>query len=279
MKKQAFTAAFIAVLIVTAIAGSQSADSVRAQTDAAAEPPVITVLSPENYTCITNNITLSFRVDVGKDLVYGVLGVRLSMVYYKGDWQRNETVVYERDVSQVSELYSSASFSLNLTGVPDGNHNITFYAREIVWTVFSNSPVYYESFSSANFTVDSVPPSVSVLSPQSSWYTTDDVLLSFTVSEGPSRVAYSLDDNDNVTVSGNSTLFSLSAGAHNITVYAWDIAGNVGTSEAVYFTVAEPFLLALIVVALVSVVAVGVLAGILLYFKRRKQKMNPPQTN
>jgi hypothetical protein len=44
--------------------------------------------------------------------------------------------------------------------------------------------------------------------------------LNFTVSEAASRITYSLDEGDNVTITGNTTLSRLSEGAHSITVYA-----------------------------------------------------------
>ena len=270
MKKQALTAAFISVLLSAVLAGLQSTDSASAQPHVATEPPVITVLSPENNTCVTNNITLSFRAKVGKDLVYGVLGDSLSLVQYKGDWQQNETIVYERDEPQFLELRRSATFSLNLTEVPEGNHNITFYAREIVWTVFHTSPVYYESVSSVNFTVDAVPPSVLVLSPRNSWYTTGDVSLNFTVSEAVSQVAYSLDGNANVRIAGDTLLSGLAVGEHNVTVYAWDEAGNVGASETVYFTVTESSPTVLVIAASGVFLAVAGV-GLIIYFKKRKR--------
>jgi LPXTG-motif cell wall-anchored protein len=60
-------------------------------------------------------------------------------------------------------------------------------------------------------------------------------------------------------------------GTHNVTVYAWDTAGNMGASPTVPFTVAkpEPFPTALVATASgLSVAVVGL--GLLVYFKKRK---------
>jgi hypothetical protein len=60
-------------------------------------------------------------------------------------------------------------------------------------------------------------------------------------------------------------------GVHNVTVYAWDTAGNVGASETITFTV-TPFPTAPVVAASVASIAV-VTAGLLVYFKKRKHQV------
>jgi hypothetical protein len=81
-------------------------------------------------------------------------------------------------------------------------------------------------------------------------------------------MGYSLDSQPKVQITGNTTLTGLSNGAHNLTVYAQDVAGNTGVSETVYFRVEIPFPTAPVAVAsAVTVAVVGV--GLLVYFKRR----------
>jgi N-acetylneuraminic acid mutarotase len=82
------------------------------------------------------------------------------------------------------------------------------------------------------------PPRISVLSPESKVYNESSVALTFRVNEPVSWMSYSLDGQDNVTVSGNATLSGLSIGLHNVTVYANDTAGNMGVSETIKFTIA-----------------------------------------
>jgi hypothetical protein len=87
-----------------------------------------------------------------------------------------------------------------------------------------------------------------------------------------------LDGKDNVTINGNVTLTGLSVGAHSLTVYAWNNAGNIGASQTVNFAVANvtsivsqssgPFPKALVIVLVVS--AAVVIGGCLVYFKNRK---------
>jgi parallel beta-helix repeat protein len=84
-----------------------------------------------------------------------------------------------------------------------------------------------------------LPPTITILSPQSKTYYTTSVPLTFTVNEPTSWCGYSLDGQANVTLPGcvNITLTGLSYTTHNIIVYANDTLGNMGFSEKRYFTV------------------------------------------
>jgi len=53
--------------------------------------------------------------------------------------------------------------------------------------------------------------------------------LNYTVNEPVSKIFFVLDGQWNVTIAGNTTLAGLSNGVHNVTVYAWDDVGNVGS--------------------------------------------------
>jgi len=86
-------------------------------------------------------------------------------------------------------------------------------------------------------TSDTTPPTISILFPENKTYPARDVQLTFTVNESISWTGYSLDGQMNVTMSGNTTIFGLSDGSHIITVHANDTAGNMGSSDTVYFTI------------------------------------------
>jgi len=88
--------------------------------------------------------------------------------------------------------------------------------------------------------VDTLPPSIEILSPENKTYTTSFISLNFTVDEATSWIGYSLDSQMNVTMRGNTTIGSLSDETHAITVYANDTAGNMGSSNTVYFTIQTP---------------------------------------
>jgi len=99
-----------------------------------------------------------------------------------------------------------------------------------------------EKVGEISFTVmDVSPPSITILHPKNITYTTNSVSLIFTINESWSWIGYSLDNQVNVTISGNTTLVALSQGLHNIVVYANDTSSNMGASDMVHFLIALPY--------------------------------------
>jgi hypothetical protein len=140
------------------------------------------------------------------------------------------------------------------------NPSYTFSALNQQYT-----PIGYES--------GPMPPAISIVSPESKTYNVMSVSLMFGVNKPTSWIGFSLDGQDNVTSTENITLAGLSNGLHNLTVYANDTAGNTGASETIYFTIAqktEPFPITWIVAA-IAIIAIGVLAAILVYFRKLKK--------
>jgi hypothetical protein len=137
-------------------------------------------------------------------------------------------------------------------------YNQTFYA-----TVEEYTPFGYGT----------VPPKIAVVSPEVGNYTSGTVSLAFTVNKPATWMGYSLDEQDNVTVTGNVTLTGLAVGLHNVTMYAKDEVGNIGASEMLIFNITEepPEPFPVVSVAAASVVSAGVIAvGLVLYFRKRK---------
>ena len=181
-------------------------------------------------------------------------------------------------------------FEGTLSGLSEGNHSLEVYVRSDSFYDPSNSSTqppypppldyYLDTYSGkVDFTVDTTPPTISLLSGNNVTYSSAEVSLDFAVSEPTSKVAYCLDEGDNVTINGNFTLTNLSNGLHKLTVFAWDLAGNIGASETLTFTVdkqpesssqPEPF--PWLPVAAVSVAVTVVVAAVgLLYFKKRNR--------
>jgi hypothetical protein len=137
-------------------------------------------------------------------------------------------------------------------------YNFTWYA-----TVEAYTPFGYGT----------VPPKIAVDSHVIGNYTSGNVSLAFTVNKPAPWIGYSLDGQDNVTVTRNITLMGLPVGLHNVTVYAKDKFENIGTSETVTFTITEepPEPFPVVPVAAASVASAGVIAvGLLVYFKKHK---------
>jgi N-acetylneuraminic acid mutarotase len=136
--------------------------------------------------------------------------------------------------------------------------NVTYYATNEQYTPFGYG---------------AVPPEIEVVSPKNTSYPSGNVSLAFAVNKPVSWIGYSLDGQDNVTVTGNVTLSGLSSGLHNVTVYARDEFGNTGVSETASFTVAEPEPEPFPVVPVTAAsVAVAASVGAVIFFYFRKLK-------
>lgn len=214
-----------------------------------------------------NNVSLNVNEQY-TPFAYGTLPPRLSVVSPEN---RAYNVSSIPVVFTANKLISWSGYSLDswanvtigehatLTGLSDGNHSIAVYANDTFGNMGSSSTVY--------FSVDTVRPTVSVLSPESKVYGTNEIQLNFTTDEPVSWLAYSLDGEDNVTTSRNITLAGLTDGSHNLTVYATDMVGNTGVSETVHFSI-EPFPI-ILVVAVTTTAIIVVVTGYLI-LKRRK---------
>jgi hypothetical protein len=195
-------------------------------------PPVLRVESPENSAYNVSSIPIVFTATKSID-----------WSGYSLDSLANVTV----------------GDDVLLTGLSDGNHNLVVYANDTLGNMGASSTVY--------FSVDTVQPAILVLSPENKVYGANEIPLNFTTNEPVSWLTYSLDGENNETVSRNITLAGLTDGAHNLTVYVADMVGNVGVSETVRFSV-EPFPV-ILVVALTTTTLIVVLAAYL-FLKRRK---------
>ena len=80
-----------------------------------------------------------------------------------------------------------------------------------------------------------VAPKVLITSPENKTYSS--VSLEFTANRGTDWIGYSLDNQANETLNSEEILSSLTNGAHNITIYANDSLGNMGSSNTVFFSV------------------------------------------
>jgi hypothetical protein len=176
-----------------------------------------------------------------------------------------------------------ASLSLQFSNIPEGTHRIIIQALGGGLYVDVEGLSYKEfrisSSSELRFSIDTIPPTITI---REMLNTTSEqgYPLDFMVNETISTVSYVLDNNQNVSISGNTTLHDLPVGEHNLTVYAWDLAGNVGASETTLFTVqvpepilSEPF--PTVPVAAVSAVTIAlVVAGLVVYLKRRANRFS-----
>jgi parallel beta-helix repeat protein len=130
-----------------------------------------------------------------------------------------------------------------------------------------------EPFNRTYYLLKITPPKISLLSPLNTVYNESSVSLIFNADKAVNWTTYSLDGQQNITLSGNIDLTDLPNSLHNITVYAQDTFGNIGSSETINFTIAkpEPESFPTVPVAVASVVVVAlVVAGLLVYHKKHK---------
>ncbi|MCW4053898.1 MAG: hypothetical protein NWE84_03120 [Candidatus Bathyarchaeota archaeon] len=96
---------------------------------------------------------------------------------------------------------------------------------------------------------DTQPPEITVSSPESKTYETSEVPLMVAVNEPVSWIAYRLDGQPEVTITGNTTLSGLAIGAHNITVSAQDLWGMMSSSTTIHFTIVPRFPIELVAIS------------------------------
>jgi len=147
-------------------------------------------------------------------------------------------------------------------------------------TYASDELIKVDLWIGAPYIPDLNPPSISIISPENKTYPSGDVQLTFTVNETTSWIGYSLDGSltNQTTVIGNATISGLTVGSHNITVYANDTAGNLGSSETAFFSIEasqDPVPLLILAVALPVIIIVGA-TGILLYKRHNHRNRHKP---
>ena len=239
----------------------------------------VAILAPENGAECANPVQLRLKVEV--DGVFGQFGnVGFSV---DGGVVKSVTKFESKSSRQIKPYwYTTRTLAVAFVTLPtldEGEHNATVYYGWQHLGVQDNPDLKrFEVYSYANVTFviknpDTTAPSISVEPPLDNIASEDSVELKFFTNETAVWMGYSFDGQDNVTVTGNTTLSELQNGVHNVTVYATDAANNTGASETLTFTVdvPEPFPIMLVAVASVAAVA-AVSVGVLAYVKRSKKK-------
>jgi hypothetical protein len=126
----------------------------------------------------------------------------------------------------------------------------------------------------STYVLEHAPPEMTFESPLNQTYNDSSIPLSFTVNKNVTMASYSLDGQQNITITGNNSILNVPNGFHNLTIYANDTFGNVG-SQTIYFMVDKPPSLTFgntIVIAVIAipVVVVCLIAGLVLYRRHRK---------
>jgi parallel beta-helix repeat protein len=197
----------------------------------------------------------------------------------------NNTIYHNNFINNKVQAYNSVnSLPINTwdNGYPSGGNYWSDYhtkypnAAEIGDSKIGNTAYVIDSKNQDRYPLmepfTATPPQITLLSPVNQVYNESSVDLVFTTDEAANWTGYSLDGEQNVTVTGNTTIADLPNGSHTLAVYANDTLGNMGASETVSFTVEvpEPFPTT-IITAFSGISAVVVVGAVLaIYFKKRK---------
>jgi hypothetical protein len=242
----------------------------------------VNIGSPANTTYSSNSLLLNFTLkrpvspsDYTFEMLYSLNGEANVTV--------SSTTAFFDKTTPDSMFSSLASYTIakgfaSLSNLPEGSYFLTVYGIYVHRgpTAGTNWPAIMHDTQTVYFTInDGVPPAITTLQPQNKTYQ-NSLPLNFSVDEPTSWIGYSLDQKDNVTFSGNTSINGLAYGAHSLAVYANDTVGNMGTTGNINFAIANPQALpsiqalpTLLILSLVTAIMIAI-AGLLIYRKRRK---------
>jgi len=283
----------VVLLLILALVGSSVAPFFSVKADPmfievpapANSNPIIKITSPkENATYTDGTINVCFTVTGVKDPNFTQLSIsegwyrgdftHMSLLgWYKGDWMEDFQRAYEVGEYDYS-IPIFLQYNFNVTGIPFGAHSLLITASGGASFIKNNSDMrtYMCRLATTlcvNFSVRT-NPIIKFPRLQNETFETSSLPLNFTVDHSVTEMAYSLDGQEPVTISGNTTLTDLPNGQHNVIIYATDEFGNTDASDTLLFNVAVPeFPVVPVVVASVIAVVLAV-AGLVVYFKKHK---------
>lgn len=180
------------------------------------------------------------------------------------NWANSASIPTERHYAGITvlndKIYVIGGFVIQPPKDPKSQFPLYFNPQQVYTSINEEyTPIGYGS----------VPPEILVISPENNTsYDSSTVSLDFTVNKLTNWLGYSLDGQENVTIAGNTTLLDLSAGLHNIIVYANDTFGNIGASETVSFT-KDQMPISTVEVGAAAVIVAVVTLGIVFYRKHK----------
>jgi hypothetical protein len=304
-KKAILSAIIISTLFASLVAGLQvdlvGANFIPLPSEPPKEPPTITIITPEKNNTIIAGNELNFTYSIS----------------IPASWKNYLAPVYspiEESISSIG-LFLDTGYLVNnentilgnhskiIQTLSEGNHTLIVYAYATVsYRPAGTDPLWYINYDATGsttiyFEVDNTAPTINLSSPTNQTINQASIPLSFSINETTSQIFYSLDNQANTTLTGNTTLTALSEGTHNLVIYANDTVGNMGKSNLIFFTVntaipspsptssptqqptlspsptednrqTENYTPTLIIIGLVTI---AVVVGVIVYFKKRRK--------
>jgi hypothetical protein len=137
-KKLLLTALFISILIFSAITGTQFVNFGQANPyirgseieetippPEGTKPPTVSISTSKNHSYLPNSFLLNFTATIKKS---NYISLSVNKIYYKPSWKRERTDVDCVALFLKNNYTWPSSYSINLTGVPEGPHWIEVFA-------------------------------------------------------------------------------------------------------------------------------------------------------
>ena len=244
------------------------------------KPPVVIILSPINSTSYsTNNLLLNFNATIERS---NNVSLTLTELYYVASWQGTKNYLNLAALFRENNFSYPTNFTVELNNIPEGPKWIDIFAvaTSIAYETrheIKNNLYYiqyyvaYESINSArvNFNVDKTPPTIISYSIENN---SQEPKL-FTITNEPiSELLLSIDEKEPIIYGWNQTLPVLPVGLHNASIQIKDLAGNIGISEPVTFSIST-METSLNTTTLVLVVIVILVTSALAILIQRKYKV------
>jgi parallel beta-helix repeat protein len=238
-----------------------SSESLLNETVSVGSPWTNATLTHDLHGTLGNKTARIFAQDLGGNWnettiknfqVYGWAGSKIYLETFKDrgkDYIKISCLV--EDVNLLSPLssyyteiiYNEADVLASNYTHDNGWFNHTELLQDGIYkcAIYDNETRFYHALSNGTHEYpDVTPPLINILKPKNgNVYYATSIDLTFTVNEETSWMGYSLDGNENVTVTGNTTLNDLSIGSHDVIVFASDTSENMGSSDTIYFEVSE----------------------------------------
>ena len=213
-------------------------------------------LSSSSNSITTNNIANNdYGINLNNASNNSITTNNITANNYYGIWllfSGPNNIYHNNFINNAGQVYSLASTNVWDDGYPSGgnywsnyidvDNNKGPYQNETGSDSIWDNPYIIDSTNMDRyplaFPYETQPPTVTILSPENKTYAVNaSIPLTFTVDEFPNWMGYSLNGQPNATITGNTTLPTISDGQHSVVVYANDTFGNMGNSDAIHFTV------------------------------------------
>ena len=217
-------------------------------------------------------------------------GIVLVQSFNNTIFHNNLEYIYRSYIPEVDISNSSNIWDI---GFPAGGNYWSYYhGKEIDNSGIGDIPYFVDAnntdryplmkpFNSTFFKLQTTAPKILFQLAENQTFRESSVPLVFSIDVFSSNKAlnwtgYSLDSQQNVTIPGNRlqinvTLTSSTNGLHQVTVYANDTFGNMGTAT-LNFNIAKPEIFSVVTIVVTSaVIAVVMVVSLLIYFKKHKR--------